>query len=135
MLQNIRSYVNPTELADDILARELSGLPKGAPPPPDFGDRVRSRYDALGRAGAGYLAHLALERAEARDDHLLPWLNLATELVDLAPVAMGADGTATASIHVRRSRLQQLLAPRPREAAPAPAPSSPPPKKRRWFGG
>ena len=78
----------PRELADDILARELVGLPEGTPPPPDFADRVRARYEALGRAGAGYLAHLALLRAERRDDHLLPWLNLATELVDLAPVQM-----------------------------------------------
>ena len=80
----------PRELADDILARELVGLPEGTPPPPDFADRVRARYEALGRAGAGYLAHLALLRAERRDDHLLPWLNLATELVDLAPVQMGS---------------------------------------------
>ena len=127
----------PRELADDILARELVGLHDGAPPPPDYADRVRARYDALGRAGAGYLAHLALERAERRDDQLLPWLNLATELVDLSPVAMGPDGTATASIHVRRGRLQQLLAPRPRQAAPPPTPTGPVPerRKRRWFGG
>jgi hypothetical protein len=127
----------PRELVDDILARELVGLPEGAPPPPDFADRVRARHAALGRPGAGYVAHLALLRAERRDDQLLPWLNLATELVDLAPVAMGADGTATASIHVRRGRLQQLLAPRPRETPVPSAPPGPPPerRKRRWFGG
>ena len=126
----------PRELADDILARELSGLPAGAGPPPDFAERVRARYDALGRAGAGYLAHLALQHAERRDDQLLPWLQLATELVDLAPVQMGPDGTATASVHVRRGRLQQALAPRPRQATPPPTPQpAPERRKRRWFSG
>ena len=53
---------------------------------------------------------------------------MANELVDLAPVQMGPDRTATASIHVRR-------APASRESSP-PTPAAPPERrKRRWFGG
>lgn len=113
------------EIADDILARELSALPEGAAPPADFLDRVRAR--GMGRGEAGYLAHLALQRVERGERD---WLPLASALVELAPVEMGPDGTATASVWVRRSRLE-------RSFSPAPAPASPPPapRRRRWFGG
>ena len=114
----------PREWPDDILTRELAGLRDGAPPPPGFLDRVRAR--GLGRDGAGFLAHLALLRAERGQPG---WLAVANELVDLAPVEMGPDRTATASIHVRRARLLRSYQPSP--AAPPPGER----RKRRWFGG
>lgn len=127
----------PRELADDILARELTSLPTGAAPPPDFVSRVRTRQAALGRGGTGYLAHLALERAECQDAQLRPWLALAGELVDLTPIQMGADGTAVASVHVRRRRLRDSLEPgRVQPASPPPGSPTPPERrKRRWFSG
>lgn len=112
------------EVAEDVLVRELTTLPFGAPPPDGFLERVRSR-DA-DRALAGFLAHVALIRAERGDEG---WSAVASALVDMAPVELGPDGTATASIHVRRGRLQRTFASSSAgEAAPAR-------HRGRWFAG
>ena len=60
---------------------QLTNLPTGASVPGDFLNRVRGRYTDLGRGGAGYLAHLALARAEgaAGAAPRRDWLTLASE--------------------------------------------------------
>jgi hypothetical protein len=138
-----RRWTGPgTEVRDELLVRELSGLPEGAGVPDGFADRVRSQRASLGRAGAGYIAHLALVRAEGRDGASPGWLDLARDLASRAPVDAGAadEPCATASIHVRLNRCDNPAPPRRGPAAsspPAPRPTrsddgAQPAPRRRW---
>jgi hypothetical protein len=138
-----RRWTGPgTEVRSELLVRELNGLPDGAAVPEGFADRVRSQHSSLGRAGVGYIAHLALVRAERLDGASPGWLEVARELVALVPVDAGAAGEpcAAASIHVRLNRSDNPAPPRPGPAtssppAPQPAPSddrAPSSTRRRW---
>ena len=70
-----RRWTGPgTEVRNELLVRECNGLPDGAGVPEGFVDRVRSQQASLGRAGLGYLAHLALLRAERLDGASAAWL-------------------------------------------------------------
>ena len=153
-----RRWTGPgTEVRQEFLVRELSGLPDNATPPPGFLDRVRASQGALGRPGTGYLAHLALQRAERGDPSARAWLPTAQALVQLTPVNAPGAKCAAGSIHVRIDRLLASTSParpappppRPRRAAPAtpvasptpasptpasptPASPTPAPQRRRW---
>jgi len=124
-----RRWTGPgAEVRDELLVRECSGLADGAGVPEGFVDRVRSQRASLGRCGVGYIAHLALLRAERRDGASPAWLEVARDLVALVPVDVGASGEpcATASIHVRLNRCNGPASSQraPTTAAP-PAPPSP----------
>lgn len=128
-----RRWTGPgSELRDHLLVREISGLPAGADVPAQLVKRVRGQADSLGRSGFGYLAHLALLRAEAKDGASPAWHAVARDLVALAPVQPepGDAPCATASVHVRLSRLD---APRPMRPPPPPSPpaGAPEPRRRR----
>jgi hypothetical protein len=114
-----------TELRDELLVRECSGLAEGAGVPEGLVDRVRSQQASLGRRGLGYIAHLALLRAERMDGASAAWLEVARDLVALVPVDAGASGQpcAVASIHVRLNRFNR---PAQSPRAPPPAPPAPP---------
>lgn len=149
-----RAWSGPgSELRKGPLAQELLNVNPAQEPAADFHSRVRARMGELNRGGAGYLAHLALLRAEAGGTSREAWSELAEQLVGLAPVARtSADPTATASIHVRLGALKAAAArpprtprPSPRVQPPAPPPPPPrptptpspdppePPRRRRWF--
>ncbi|MDO9352633.1 MAG: hypothetical protein Q7T55_02995, partial [Solirubrobacteraceae bacterium] len=132
-----RRWTGPgSELDAHLLVREIAGLPDAAPVPAQLAKRARAQEASLGRAGYGYLAHLALLRAEAKDGASADWQSAARELVVLAPIqpAAGDDPCATASIHVRMARLD---APRPIRHEPPPAPPAgapAQPRRRGLFG-
>lgn len=122
------------EVKDELLIREIAELPAGAAPPDGLLGRARGQAAALQRTGLGYLAHLALLRAEVDDPSAAAWREVARELVALAPVehAPGDPPCATASLHVRMHRLD---APRPMRPPPRPTPPpSQPGPSRRLFG-
>jgi hypothetical protein len=133
-----RPWTGPgSEVRNELLVRECNGLADGAGVPEGFVHRVRSQQASLGRAGLGYIAHLALLRAERRDGASAAWLDVARDLVALVPVNGGAadEPCATASIHVRLNRCNNPA--QPRRAAPTqPAPPSdagaPASTRRRW---
>lgn len=138
-----RRWTGPgTEVREQLLVRELSAIAAGAGVPAGFLDRVRSQRATLGRAGVGYLGHLALLRAESGGPAGPAWLHVARELVEMTPIVGPGDPCAAASIHVRLGRLTAPAAPRrapraapaPRPAAPSPAPSGSPgaAPRRRW---
>ncbi|MDX6706911.1 MAG: hypothetical protein QOI48_2757 [Solirubrobacteraceae bacterium] len=138
-----RRWTGPgTEVRNELLVRELNGLPDGARVPEGFADRVRSQQASLGRAGLGYIAHLALVRAERVDGASPGWLEVARDLVALVPVEAGAadEPCAAASIHVRLNRCDNPAPPRRGTATsspPTPQPSPPddgasPATRRRW---
>ena len=143
-----RRWTGPgTEIREQLLVRELAGVPAGAGIPAGFVDRVRAQRAALGRPGTGYLAHLALLRAESGGPAAPAWLHLAKELVGMTPIARPGAPCAAASIHMRLVRLTQppprggpAPGPRPPAPPPAPAPGSPgesgtsPRKRWRLFG-
>jgi hypothetical protein len=114
-----------TEVRDELLVRECNGLPDGAGVPAGFVERVRSQQASLGRAGLGYVAHLALLRAERQDDASGAWLQVARELVALPALDPSAEGEpcATASIHVRLKRCNDPAPARrgPRTSSSGPA--------------
>ncbi len=130
-----RQWSGPgAEIKEHLLVREVAGLPVGAPPPDALASRAAAQTASLARAGLGYLAHLALTRAEADGDAAAAWREVSRELVALAPIehAPGDDPCATASIHVR---MQRLDAPRPMRPPPAPRPPGHPGgAPRRLFG-
>lgn len=118
-----RTWGGPgAETKDDLLVREVAELPAGAAPPRDLVGRAGAQAAALRRTGLGYLAHLALLRAEADDPSAAAWRDVSRGLVALAPVehAPGDPPCATASIHVRMRRLD---APRPMRPPPPPRPA------------
>jgi hypothetical protein len=139
-----RRWTGPgTELRNELLVRECSGLAEGAGVPEGFVNRVRSQQASLGRCGLGYIAHLALLRAERMDGASAAWLEVARALVALVPVDAGASGQpcAVASIHVRLNRFngpaqsQRAATPPAPPAPPSPSPSdagAPPATRRRW---
>lgn len=110
------------EVKDELLVREIADLPDGSPPPSGLVDRARSQAAGLRRTGIGYLAHLALLRAEVDAPSASAWREVSRDLVALAPIehAAGDPPCATASIHVRMRRLD---APRPMRPPPPPQPS------------
>jgi hypothetical protein len=134
-----RRWTGPgTEVRNELLVRECNGLPDGAGVPEGFVDRVRSQQASLKRAGLGYLAHLALLRAERLDGASAAWLRVARDLVALVPVDPGASGapSAAASIHVRLNRCNN---PTPARSGPTTSHPPPPPDagapaatRRRW---
>jgi len=115
-----------TEVREQLLVRELSSVPDGSGLPAGFLDRVRSQRASLGRPGVGYLAHLALLRAEDGGPSAPGWLHLARELVAMTPISGPGEPSAAASIHVRLGRLTDPVAPR-RAARSAPTPPRPSP--------
>jgi hypothetical protein len=123
-----RRWTGPgTEIRDQLLVRELAGIPEGAGVPAGFLDRVRAQRSALGRPGTGYLAHLALLRAESGGPAGPAWVHLARELVAMTPISGPGEPCAVASIHVRLSRVTNPAPPRraARSASPpAPSPSA-----------
>lgn len=128
-----RRWTGPgTEVREQLLVREITSVPFGAGIPTGFLDRVRSQRATLGRAGTGFLAHLALERAERGGPAAPAWLHLARELVSMTPIVGPGDPCAAASIHVRLGRLsnpapaRSVAPPRPSPRTSAPAPSPPP---------
>lgn len=129
-----RDWGGPGAAAKEhLLVREVAGLPPGEAPPNDLAGRARAQAAALQRAGLGYLAHLALTRAEASDDAAPAWREASRQLVALAPVAHapGDEPCATASLHVRMGRLD---APRPMRPPPPPPSGPTSARSRRLFG-
>lgn len=129
-----RIWTGPgAEVKDELLIREIAGLPAGAPPPDGLLGRARAQAAALKRTGLGYLAHLALLRAEVDDPSGAAWREVSRELVALAPVEHAPDDPpcATASLHVRMRRLD---APRPMRPPPRPPSSRETGPSRRLFG-
>lgn len=119
-----RSWAGPgAEIKEHLLIRELADLPDGAEPPTDLVGRTRAQAADLQRAGLGYLAHLALLRAEVDDPSAAAWREVSRDLVALAPIEHAPTDApcATASIHVRMRRLD---APRPMRPPPPPRPAA-----------
>ncbi|MBJ7469920.1 MAG: hypothetical protein JHD16_01395 [Solirubrobacteraceae bacterium] len=112
-----------SEIKEQLLVREIEGLPADALPPDGLAARAQAQAAALQRAGLGYVAHVALLRAEAGGDAGGAWREVSRELVQLAPIAHAPDDgpCATASLHVRLGRLD---APRPMRPPPPPAPAA-----------
>jgi hypothetical protein len=135
-----RRWTGPgSEVRQQILVRELAGLPDGAPVPSGFLDRVRASRATLGPPGTGYLAHLALQRAERGDAAATAWRPVAEALVELTPIGAPGPRCASASIHVRGERLATTAQPAPRVARspsppppPSPQSSSPATPRKRW---